>query len=134
MLSTYPESRYVWSYAHLRDGHNLLIRGKFFPFLHLSETIPISHVVEDSFQKNEMFLSNYLTALTITILFSSMSLFYPFSEMKNAAKCQWNEKSRTKTTILSVKTWFNDIFYVWKYHKNNGIKHTLRLLASLLIF
>ena len=131
MLSTYPESRYVSSYAHLWDGHNLLIRGKFFPFLHLPETIPISHVVEDSFQKKEIFLSNCLTAFDDHYPFFFNVAVLPFFWNE---KCQWNEKSRTKTTILSVKTWFNDIFYVWKNHKNNRIKHALRLLASLLIF
>ena len=48
--------------VHFWDGHSSLIWGRLFPFLHLPETIRISHEVEFPFQKKEMFLLNCLTA------------------------------------------------------------------------
>ena len=81
------------SYVHLWDWHKLLIWEKLFAFLHLSDTIRISHVVEYYFRKKRMYLPKCcLTTLDDHYLSSNMSLFHTFSEIKNAEKCQWNEK------------------------------------------
>ena len=94
--------------VHFWDGHSSLIWGRLFPFLHLPETIRISHEVEFPFQKKEMFLLNCLTAFDDHYFVFSMSMFYDFSEMKSAEKCHENkikklEQRKGKTTISWVK-------------------------------